>query len=424
MPQKLIDQTTIQPDGRPGDDAFTAFATCNDNFQDAEGRLSALEGGSSNIGQDVADLKTGLQQETQLRTDADTALSEAIEAEVTARQNADTALGARFIGRNVLINGDFRIPQRGTSFPLAATARYSLDCWFLWGAGSQIGGNQQNADGTALPGTLQNRPRNAFQVTVASVAGANNFALLQQRIEDVRTLSGGKVTFSGWMWADSARTISVNFYQLFGSTGASATVKVNAQKISLPSQVWTYVTLTFDLPSVAGKTITANNTLWLNIWLDAGAGSDAAPDAGGIGQKPGTYWFSQLQLEAGTVATTFEHRPDATEFVLCRRYYRKSYLQSDAPGTYTNAGRFTAGNGANTNQINRFCVLMGDPMRAPPSVVIYGAPSGTPGVVSQADGSNITAVVEAIGDASFNVGWNNTNGQWGGWFQWTADAGL
>ncbi|MFB8832109.1 hypothetical protein ACE0DR_28665 [Azotobacter sp. CWF10] len=36
MPQKLIDQTTIQPDGRPGDDAFTAFATCNDNFADAE----------------------------------------------------------------------------------------------------------------------------------------------------------------------------------------------------------------------------------------------------------------------------------------------------------------------------------------------------------------------------------------------------
>ncbi len=429
MPQKLIDQTTIQPDGRPGDDAFTAFATCNDNFADAEGRLSALEVGSSNIGQDVADLKTGLQQETLLRTDADTALSQAVAAEVTARQNADTALGARFVGKNVLINGDFRVEQRGASFPLAATARYSLDRWFLWGAGSQIGGNQQNADGTAFPGTLQNRPRNAFQVTVTSVAGTNNFAILQQRIEDVRTLSGGKATLSGWMWADSAKTISVNFYQLFGTTGASATTKVNAQKINLPSQVWTYVTLTFDIPSTAGKTITANNTLWLNIWLDAGTGSDGASDAGGIGQKSGTYWFSQLQLEAGTAATTFDYRCDALELMLCQRYYEKSYNVATAPGTAERHGAFVSGLMTvylfHAPEV-RFVV----PKRAIPAVTLYSTQDGAVGNYAENSGggvhvTNRPAIVQYTATTGFELQ-TNGSGLAGniGRAHWTADAEL
>lgn len=423
MPQKLIDQTTIQPDGRPGDDAFTAFATCNENFADAEGRLSALEGGSSNIGQDVADLKAGLLQETQLRVDADV-------AEATARQALAQSLGARLIGRNVLINGDFRIPQRGANFPVAATARYSLDRWFLWGAGSQIGGSQQNADSVALPVTLQNRPRNAFYVAVSSVAGANNFALLQQRIEDVRTLSGGKVTFSGWMWSDAAKTISVNFYQLFGTTGASDTVKISAQKINLPSQTWTYVTLTFDMPHVAGKTITANNTLWLNIWLDAGAGSDGAADAGGIGQKSGTYWFSQLQLEAGSNATPFEIRNDAVELALCQRYYEKSYSLGVPPGTSDRNSSYRC------SIVNGYFFAAGTiafavQKRSAPAITVYAARDGTAGAGSEVNATGVFVANRQVGPSNigtsqFQTGSNNGGAAAGNTieFHWAADAEL
>ena len=34
--------------------------------------------------------------------------------------------------------------------------------------------------------------------------------------------------------------------------------------------------------------------------------------------------FSQVQLEEGTVATSFEHRPIALELALCQRYYEKT----------------------------------------------------------------------------------------------------
>ncbi|KXU98960.1 hypothetical protein AB839_00215 [Stenotrophomonas sp. DDT-1] len=101
MPQKFIGQTTIQPGGKPGDDAFTAFATCNDNLADPGQRHSSLEAG----GQDVENLNVGLQQEAQLRA--------------TARQNADAAVGARILGKNIVKSGDFRFWQRGTGFTAA-----------------------------------------------------------------------------------------------------------------------------------------------------------------------------------------------------------------------------------------------------------------------------------------------------------------
>ncbi|MDH6329799.1 hypothetical protein M2299_000599 [Stenotrophomonas sp. 1278] len=75
MPQKFIDQTTIQPDGKPGDDAFTAFAICNDNFQDAEARLVALEAGGGETG-------------------------DRLDNEISARTAADAALGARIDAAN------------------------------------------------------------------------------------------------------------------------------------------------------------------------------------------------------------------------------------------------------------------------------------------------------------------------------------
>jgi hypothetical protein len=36
----------------------------------------------------------------------------------------------------------------------------------------------------------------------------------------------------------------------------------------------------------------------------------------------GNYQFWNVQLEPGPVATPFEHRPIATEFALCQRYYQ------------------------------------------------------------------------------------------------------
>lgn len=324
-------------------------------------------------------------------------------------------------GKNRIINGDFRFWQRGTNFPAATGQRYTADRWQANGIGSTVW--VQRVDVPPGGGTVPmlHNSKYMLQAVVNSVAGAGNLALIQQRIEGVRPLSSKTLTVSFKAKASVANfKVGVEFQQSFGNGGSAGVDSLNAS-VTLGTD-WQQFSVQIAVPSVSGKTITDNDYLQLSFWLDAGA--NFAGRSANAGQKSGTVSITEVQVEEGAVMTPFEYRADAVELLLCRRYYRKSYMQSDAPGTFTNAGRYTAGNGANTNNINRFAVLMGDPMRAPPSVTVYGAPSGTAGVVSQADGSNVTAIVEAIGDASFNVGWNNNNGQWGGWFQWTADAEL
>jgi len=219
-------------------------------------------------------------------------------------------------GRNVLINGDFRVWQRGTNFPAAASARYTADRWFAWAAGSTVQVDRMGADGTSLPPGIgvASRPQYAFRATVASVAGANNFVLLQQRVENVRTLSAGKATFSGLIWASNSSGIAVSFYQIFG-TGGSESIVGTPVIVPTVANTWQYVTVTLDVPSIFGTTITDDSALWLNIWLDAGSSSGGAG-----GQKNGVYWFTNLQLERGASATAFERRSDALELMLCQRY--------------------------------------------------------------------------------------------------------
>lgn len=423
MPQKLIDQTTIQPDGRPGDDAFTAFATCNDNFADAEGRLSALEGGSSNIGQDVADLKTGLQRETQLRTDADA-------AEATARQNADAALGERIPGKNIVINGDFRYWQRGTSFVGMTNGAYTADRFIPVMVGDTIDclrAEHQLGDPTNLFNA-----RYFMRCSVGQVAGNGNLATLQYRIENgVRLLAGKTVTVSMLVRASSATKMGIEFEMTFGTGGSpSPSIYGNSKLVTGITGGWQRISKTFTLADIPGKTFgtTTEGYLSLILWLDAGSNWDAR--SAGVGRQAGDFQFSNIQIEVGSVATDFEQRNDAIELVLCQRYYEKSYNLGVAPGTATRVGCHASG------LLTGY--LLHDPVvrfsqrkRTSPAVTLYNTADGAAGQLSEngADGLhrvNHPAQIDALSSMSFEA--FVTNGTAGvgnvARFQWVADAEL
>lgn len=419
MPQKLIDQTTIQPDGRPGDDAFTAFATCNENFEDTEQRLSSLEGGSSNIGQDVADLKTGLQQETLLRTDADTALSQAVAAEVTARQNADTALGARFIGKNRLINGSMRWWQRGTNFTAPG---YSVDRWYFNAGGVATPSLSRN---TVTPGAFDTECIYLAKIAYGAVTdAANHYVVLEQRMENVTTLAGRTVTVSLKVFNSGAagRQIAIEFGQSFGAGGSAQVSGIGAAKYSLVAGINT-ITHTVQIPSISGKTVGANSSLILTLWATGGSNFNARNAS--LGAQAGDVHFTQVQVEEGASQSAFEYRPDGLEFDMCQRYYEKTYDVATTAGAPTNTGRrafsvqAAAGNFLFVGQA--FAVSK----RAPPTVTIYPAPGPGPsgaGNVAQNDGSMRPAQVQYIGVSGFEMSWSNSAGLFGGWFHWVADA--
>lgn len=219
--------------------------------------------------------------------------------------------------RNAIINGNFDIWQRGTSF---TGNGHSADRWVSGVTGSTFTATRQpfTLGQTAVPG----EPTYFCRTVVNSVAGAANYSALFQRIEGVRTFAGQQVTLSFWAKVDATKNIAVSFQQAFGTGGSpsSAVDNIGVTKISIGTS-WQKVIVTATMPSISGKTLGTDNndTLDLVIWFDAGSDYNSRTDS--LGRQSGTFEIAQVQLERGPVATPFEQRPQQVELALCQRYY-------------------------------------------------------------------------------------------------------
>lgn len=337
---------------------------------------------------------------------------------------ADTIPGSvigGLLGKNMLINGNIGIFQRGTLANRPDGESYTVDRWSFaslgtgtsnWGVGTFL-----ISDGTPLL-PVPSPPR--YWIGLNVVANTTS-AWFRQKIENVSVYANGKATLSFWMRSSVAgKKVGIRVIQDFGSgSGASSAVFIEGPVFTLTTSFQKY-TATFDIPSLVGKTVGATPTNdCLQVLFDFAAASGYG---GQLAGQTGLFEVTLIQFERGEVATDFERRPEALELMLCQRYYQKSYPITTAPGSSTNEGRYVWGNGLCTNQITRLVVPFKATMRTVPAVTVYGAPSGAAGTISQADGSNVSGVAEAIGQGAFNAAWNNNNGQWGGWFHWTADA--
>ncbi len=230
--------------------------------------------------------------------------------------------------RNRIINGNFDIWQRGTSFSLSAVPTYTSDRWRV------------NYDGTGATRTLSRQTFTLGQTAVPgnpkyylrwaqTVAGSDGtFNQLEQLIESVLTFAGQTVTVSFWAQAVSGTpTITMYTGQQFGTGGSPSTAvyPANSPTYTL-STSWQYFTWTTFLPSITGKTLGTNGDD--NVSFAFRAPSNAT----------GTWNIASVQVEAGSIATPFEVRPYATELALCMRYFQKSYDITVAPGTITSVG--------------------------------------------------------------------------------------
>jgi hypothetical protein len=231
--------------------------------------------------------------------------------------------------RNKIINGGFDIWQRGTSFtnPTSSSTTYTTDRWILGFANA----NPTSASITQQSFTPGNpitgyEPTFFARSTITTVGSTTTYRPFTQRIEDVRTFAGQTVTLSFWAKADSARTLTTNFQQVFG-TGGSSSVGGSGQSHTL-STSWNRYTHSFGVTSISGKTIGTNS--YLEIIFQQAAASGSVLDIWGV------------QVEAGPAATPFEIRPIGTEFALCQRYYTR--FTGNANARFSNATPYTTTN--------------------------------------------------------------------------------
>lgn len=236
--------------------------------------------------------------------------------------------------RNAIINGNFDIWQRGTSFSASV---YAADRWRNEYLGSSAAMSRQPF--TLGQGNVPGEPPFFSRTVVTSVAGASNYSILLQRIEGVRTFAGQTVTISFWAKADASRPIAVELLQWFGTGGSPSFMVsgIGATKVAIGT-TWQQISLTVTVPSIGGKTLgtAGDDYLALYIWFDGGSSHNARNAT--LGQQSGTFDIARVQVEPGGFRTPFELRPLATELALCQRYYEKSYDLDTIPGTATDTG--------------------------------------------------------------------------------------
>lgn len=228
----------------------------------------------------------------------------ATDAEITS------AVSNQFVaGKNKIINGDFGIWQRGTSFTPTSDAftadRYKVG-WNGTGATRTIS-QQTFTPGEAPVSGYEGSHFIRINQSVAGTGGTYNSIL--QPIENVRTFAGQTITFSFWAKANNNISVSGGFGQVFGSGGSSSVYSTDVFNINLTTS-WQRFTYTATLPSVSGKTIGTTNSK-LEIFIQFPSNTTFTIDTWG--------W----QVEAGSIATNFATATGTIqgELAACQRYY-------------------------------------------------------------------------------------------------------
>lgn len=244
---------------------------------------------------------------------------------------ATTGLGN---AKNAIINADFDIWQRGTSFAAIANNATSADRFRY--SKDTTGAIHTITRDTDVPTTAQAGAKinYSFKVDCTTADGAmaaGDTLNLTYPMEgyDFKRFVGQSGTLSFWVKAHKTGIHCVSFQ----SSGQDRSY-VAEYTVSV-ADTWEYktVTLTFDY---AGGTWDYINGIGLRInWAlmegatyqtVAGAWQNGnyfatANQVNACDSTDNNFWLSHVQFEVGSNATSFEQRPIQEELALCQRYY-------------------------------------------------------------------------------------------------------
>jgi hypothetical protein len=226
-------------------------------------------------------------------------------------------------GGNKIINSDFGIWQRGTSFNTSGA--YCADRWQINASGATGTWSQQ----TFTPATAPVAGYEGQFFLRMAITGADDNAGIIQKIENVRTFAGQTITVSFWAKGDTTRTLQAILTQDFGS-GGSASVVTLGSNITITTS-WARYSAIITLPSLSGKTIGTSSNLAVNL---------RNPN-----NETSTIDFWGVQVEYGSKATPFQLAGGGdpqSELAMCQRYYRTNYFDVRLQGVASAAYSFSA----------------------------------------------------------------------------------
>lgn len=340
-----------------------------------------------------------------------------------------------FSNKNAIINGDFNIWQRGSSFISVADQQYSADRWIYAKSGAMVHDISRTTDvpTAAQAGRVFNYSLLIDCQTIDNSISATDYCVIEQRIEGYNFLPIAQkpLTLSFWV---KATKIGIHCAYIKNS-GADRTYvaefTINAsdtwefKTINLPATpstgTWNYVNgigLSIGFTLACGSNLQTTAGAWQNNGAIGSANQINACD-----NAANNFRLCGVQLEAGSVVTDFENRLLNREIALCQRYYEKSYDLGTAPGSITSAGCHCYTN--QNTQGNRTTSYFKVAKRATPAVTSYSVSTGATGkirVASNATDTNCT--VGDIGEGSFTNAPSATTTLSELYYHWTANAEL
>ena len=265
-------------------------------------------------------------------------------ANLTTRlgQLTSTPAGGPYVGKNRIINGNMAIDQRnaGASF-VASNGNYGLDRFYYGLTQASKITCGQNYLSVAPPAGA------AFylgmQTSTAFTVGAGDIFFMAQAIEGLNTADLGFGTAN-------AKSVTISFLaysSLTGTFGGSLRNNTGARSYpftySIPvANTWTTISIT--IPGDTSGTWSTGTAGSLLLSFSYGTGTTYSGTAGSwsgsnyvsatgavsvVGTLNATLHLTNIQLEAGTIATPYEFNQYPTQLAQCRRYAR---VYNNLPG--------------------------------------------------------------------------------------------
>jgi hypothetical protein len=247
-------------------------------------------------------------------TELDRPIGIAGEAMIRAESPRDQQelIGVR--GKNILINGDFQISQRGdySSATSVSGGNYYLDRWT-----SVVSTINPTITHTNVQIPTGQTVKSIKITATAGTGTGTGYCQMRQKIEHFNHLKGQYLTLSCWFRTSKSDNSSLHL-AIYDNGSAAGWIKGDI----LPNDgLWHFVTFTMKMSETinAYPEITIqDNSMWQ------------------VGEY---YEVALMQLELGKVATPFEHRGYGEELALCQRYgCRLGADQTDDTGHYNLIG--------------------------------------------------------------------------------------
>ena len=307
----------------------------------------------------------------------------------------DGSLQPSAIGKNLIINGNMQIAQRGTSATGITSSGYYVVDRFQHGIGSM--GTWSISQSTDVPTGQGFANSLKMDCTTADASPAvSDTLIVRQKIEGQNlqqlkkgTANAEKVTVSFWVKSAKTGTYILELDDRDNTRDICQSYTIDT------ADTWEKKTLTFDGDTTGAFDNDNNSSLWLSFWLGAGTNftsgtlatswtsrTDVNRAVGQVNLADSTANYINItgvQLEANTTATPFENLQYSQQLELCQRYYTKF----TATNAYSTFGFATAATNARMTTQYHFPTTM----RAAPSTSY----SGTLSVLYGTGRTNITS---------------------------------